>query len=129
MRLVDGTHVFVAGEQDASGDPIQGVLEAGGHALQADVRGMLAVRFAQDGTLDALVAGGLRQFDGGGVSLQLDPPADIAWWHDKHGRARGAIQDFEGELPGALRELADDWARLASPPPVDPGAHSGASVP
>ncbi len=64
IRLLDGTEVLLSGKEIAAGDPISGVFQFAGQPVSADVQGVLAVRFAPDGALDALVAGGLRSFQG-----------------------------------------------------------------
>ena len=115
IRLTDGTEVFLAGEENVAGDPISGVMKVSGHEVSAEAQGVLAVRFAPDGHIDAFAAGGLTQFSGGGLSLQFDSPTDIAYWHDAEGQPKGAIQNWSGSLPESLTALTPDWLRLATP--------------
>ncbi|HRZ80836.1 MAG TPA: sialidase family protein [Candidatus Hydrogenedentes bacterium] len=125
IRLTDGTVVFLNGKTDAAGDPISGTFQVAGQNIQAEARGLLAVRLTADGKVDALAAGGLERFTGGGLSLDLDTPTDLAYWHDG-GRPKGALQDAAGPLPASLAALTGDWLRLETPaaaavkPPVEP---------
>ena len=115
IRLTDGTEVFLSGQTNAAGDPITGTFEIAGHEATAEARGILAVRFTADGQIDALAAGGLKQFTGGGLSLQFDAPVDFAYWHDDKGKPKGALQNGSTNLPEVLGVLTKDWTRLATP--------------
>jgi len=117
IRLMDGTAVFLAGTKDVAGDPIDGAFDIGGHAVTANAVGVLAVRLAADGTLDALAAGGLTKFEGGGIAISVDTPVDLAFWHDASGHVNGVLQDWRGPIPESLLAITKDWFRLASPPP------------
>jgi len=116
IRLTDGTEIFLAGRENVAGDPIEGAFQIAGHEVQAKSLGVLAVRFAADGLIDAFVAGGLQHFTGGNISLNFDTPQDIAYWHDDAGHPKGALQNGPGVLPGDLAALTQDWLRLATPP-------------
>jgi len=120
IRLTDGTEVLLAGVHNVAGDPISGTFDLGGHAVTARAVGLLAVRFRPDGALDALAAGGLTEFNAGGIALRLDAPVDLAFWHDDKGHAKGVLQDAAGPVPEALLALTEDWRRLSSPPPFVP---------
>lgn len=115
IRLIDGTVVFLAGATNVAGDPIEGTFDVAGHAVKAEACGVLAVRFAADGKIDALAAGGLKQFSGGGLSLGWEAPIDLAYWHDKEGHAKGALQNGPADIPACLTALTPDWIRLATP--------------
>ena len=115
IRLTDGTEVFLAGKTDVAGDPIAGTFQVAGHEIEAEARGVLAIRFTADGEIDALAAGGLKRFTGGNVSFELDTPVDLAYWHDAAGNPKGALQNAGGPLPGPLAALTQDWLRLATP--------------
>ena len=118
MRLTDGTEVFLSGQTNAAGDPITGTFEIAGQEVKADARGVLAVRFSADGQIDALAAGGLKQFTSEKLSLQFDTPVDFAYWHDASGQPKGALQNGSADLPEALGALTQDWLRLATPAAV-----------
>ncbi len=120
IRLVDGTEVFLAGTRNVAGDPIRGVFDVSGNHINADAMGVLAVRFSDKGELDALAAGGLKRFICGAFSLQFDTPVDFAYWHDKEGRPKGALQHWLGPVPEFLLALTNDWLRLSVPTPYIP---------
>ncbi len=122
IRLLDSTEVLLAGAKNTAGDAIAGAFDFAGHTVTAKAEGVLAVRFAADGTIAALAAGGLTRFEGGNLALEFDAPADIAFWHDEQGRPRGALQDWEGPVPESLLALTKDWLRLATPPAWEPEA-------
>lgn len=121
IRLIDGTQVWLAGEKSTAGDPIFGVFDVAGRPMQANAVGVLAVRLSDDGSVDALAAGGLTRFEGAGLSLTFDIPVDIAFWHDADGKPKGALQDWNGAVPESLHALTSNWLRLASPPAYKAG--------
>jgi hypothetical protein len=112
-RLVDGTTVWLAGTEQVAGDPIALAVSAPA-PFAAQAVGLLAVRFDKKGRLDALAASRLSRFRGGGVSLELDPPLDVALWHDAAGRIRGVVQDCVGPVPAPLLALCTNWLRLTA---------------
>ncbi|MBM4042352.1 MAG: hypothetical protein FJ290_27995, partial [Planctomycetes bacterium] len=116
-RLIDGTAILLAGAKDVSGDPIQETSEVGGHKVFVDAIGVVAIRLAADGSLEALAAGGLRRIEAGAFKLELGSPADLALWRDASGKWHGVLQDFPGPIPPALSALTNDWLRLSAPPP------------
>lgn len=115
IRLTDHTEVFLAGKNNVAGDPIKGDFDLSGHPVSAEAEGILAVRFDAGGALEALAAGGLKQFNGGGVSLKFEPPVDLAYWHDATGQPKGALQNWSGAVPASLLALTSDWLLLATP--------------
>jgi hypothetical protein len=119
-RLLDGTHILVAGEKDAAGDPIQAVVEVKGRKVAVEAIGLAAIRLAEDGSLEALAAGGLKRLEVGALKIELETPIDTALWRDASGRMRGVLQDHAGEVPKPLAALATDWLRLAVPTPLAP---------
>jgi hypothetical protein len=115
IRLLDGTEVLLAGNKGVAGDPIITTFAISGNEIRAEAVGVLAVRLDSTGKLEALAAGGLKRFAGGGVLLQLDAPTDIAYWRDGQGQPKGALQGLSGPVPKALEVLTSDWIRLALP--------------
>ncbi len=118
-RLLDGTHLVVAGARSAAGDPIQRTLQVDGQSVSVDAVGVVAVRLDRQGRLDALAAGGLRSFQMRALALHLDSRVDLALWRDERGGFRGVIQDFPGEVPEPLTRLTREWIRLEVPPALD----------
>lgn len=116
-RLLDGTVILAAGEQDAAGDPIRTGFEVNGRKVQVDCVGLVAVRFEDDGHLEALAAGGLRRFETDTFRLALDQPVDVALWRQADGEYAGVLQDCPGPVPPPLAAITARWSRLAVPTP------------
>ena len=117
-RLVDGTLILASGEKDVLGDPIQTTIRMHGSDVVFDAVGIAAVRLGKDGKLDAMAAGGLKVFRGGGTSIELSQRADVAVWRGDHGRMHGVLQDWVGPVPDSLSAITDDWLRLDVPTPL-----------
>lgn len=114
-RLLDGTVFVVAGENDVMGDPIRQSFAVGGHEVRFDAVGVAAARVDDEGNLAAMAAGGLKSFSGGGITLALPAPADVAIWRDEQRQWHGLVQGWNGPLPVELTSLTKDWIRLAVP--------------
>jgi hypothetical protein len=114
-RLTDGTVILVAGENDPMGDPIQQTFKLNGHNVTFDAIGIAAVRLTENGSLDAMVAGGLKQFTVGETRIKLLQRADVALWQDKNGVWQGILQDYEGDVPKDLVAICTNWIRLKVP--------------
>ncbi len=114
-RLLDGTHIIVAGQESASGDPIQGTYTVGDHSITVDAIGLVAVRLEKDGRLAAMAVGGLKSIRAGRLSIDLAQRMDLALWHDRDGKLRGVLQDYDGTVPPALADLTPNWLRLSVP--------------
>ncbi len=119
-RLLDGTVILASGEKDVLGDPIRKTIKVGVHEVSFDAVGVAAVRLASNGKLEALAAGALKSFYGGGLAIELPEPVDIALWRDKKGRWQGIIQGWEGPIPPSLSAITKNWQRLAVPEPYRP---------
>jgi hypothetical protein len=123
-RLVDGTRLVLAGQNDPAGDPIQTTLDIDGHKVTFDAVGVAAVRLAADGSLAAMAAGGLKHFDcvrfgnRGDKVIDLAEPLDLALWRDSAGAFHGVIEDNGGAIPQSLTALTNDWHRLSPPVPL-----------
>ena len=117
-RLIDGTQIFVAGQERVSGDPIQGTFDVEEQEVTIDAVGMAAVRFDEHGKLDAFAAGGLKHFRVADVSISLERRADIALWRDQQGTLRGVLQDWQGPIPPCLTTITQKWLRLSVPTPM-----------
>jgi len=116
-RMIDGTVILTSGATDPAGDPIQKTIQVNGQDVSFDAIGVAAVRLAKDGTLEAMAAGGLKQFTVGKTKIELPQRADVALWKDEKGVWHGVLQDYEGEVPKVLKELCKNWTRLRVPEP------------
>jgi hypothetical protein len=117
-KLIDGTHLFIAGTNRVSGDPIRKDTLINNHHVSVDAIGVVGIRFDKAGKLDALAASDLRYFEGGGLVIALDNPIDVALWKDQKGKWAGVIQaDKKGEIPDELAKITDQWRWLKLPVP------------
>ena len=114
-RLLDGTVIVASGEKDVLGDPIQQTLKVNGHAVVFDAVGVAAVRLGGDGQVAAMVAGGLKLFRAGDLTLELPERADVALWRDAKGRWQGVLLGHDGPVPDALAAITPNWSRLRMP--------------
>ena len=112
MRLIDGTEIMISGGKQASGDPIQGTFDFGDHKVTVDAIGVVGVRFAANGKVRAIAAGGLKSIRAGELDISLSKRADIALWYGENGRLRGVLQDWQGPVPASLKAITSDWLRL-----------------
>ncbi|MBN1420488.1 MAG: hypothetical protein JXP34_17045 [Planctomycetes bacterium] len=119
-RLIDGTEIILSGADDAAGDPIRETIRIRGQEVAFDVIGVAAVRIGGGGRLEALAAGGLRRFRGGGLDIALEEQADIALRRGADGAWRGIIQGWTGEIPASLAAITSDWTRRSVPSPLSP---------
>ncbi|MCX6872692.1 MAG: hypothetical protein NTW21_02635 [Verrucomicrobia bacterium] len=119
-RLTDGTVILASGQNDVRGDPIQKTLSVDGHDVAIDAVGVAAVRLDKGGKLEALAAGALKWFRGGGFAIDLPERVDVALWRDAEGKWHGVMQDFNGPVPAELLAFTQDWLRLRVPQPLEP---------
>ena len=117
-RLLDGTVIVASGEKNVMGDPIQQTLAVNGHEVTFDAVGVAATRLGKAGQIEALAAGGLKSFRGGGLTLQLLEPVDLALWHDAKGQWQGVLQGHDSPVPEALARITRNWTRLRVPVPL-----------
>jgi hypothetical protein len=113
--LTDGTYVRVAGARQAEGDPIQERFTWQGHQLEVDAVGVVAVRFASDGSLAAFAAGGFKHLRVDGLDVTVPERVDIAFKRGEDGRVRGVWQGVPASLPDGLRAFTRQWTRLPLP--------------
>lgn len=114
--LTDGTYVRVAGSKDPVGDPIQETFTWRGHTVTVDAVGVLAIRFAADGRVAALAAGGLKSLKTDGLEITMPERADVAFMKESGEKTCGVLQGLEGDVPEALLAVTHDWQRLTVPP-------------
>ena len=113
LRLTDGTVARVKGGlPDFAGDAISGELETGGVRVAYAARGLFAAR-AENGELSAVCGGEVTCVEGGGLSLQLDAPVDLALVKI-NGEWRGVWQtpDTDAPVPQTLRRITRRWTKL-----------------
>ena len=113
--LTDGTYIRVAGARQAEGDPIQERFSWQGHDLEVDAVGVVAVRFAPDGSLAAFAAGGFKHLRVDGLDVTVPERVDIAFKRGEDGRVRGVWQGAQPSLPDGLRAFTRQWTRLPLP--------------
>ncbi len=89
-----------------------------GHEVTIETIGVAGVRLDDNGSLQALAAGGLKRFRCPSLEISLDIPLDLALWRDGDGQMRGVVQGLDGPLPGALTKLTRDWQALELRPPL-----------
>ena len=132
-RLTDGTYVCLAGAKNVTGDSILTNFVSQGHAVAVDAIGLVAIRFAADGKVAAVAAGGLRRLRTDGLEIDLPERVDLAFRTESDGRIQGVLQDWTGPVPASLLAITADWQRMAVPPPlpataVQSSSNSGALV-
>jgi len=112
-RMIDGTHVIVAGELNSSGDQIHERLIIKGHPVEIEAIGVAGIRMRNDGTLDALAAGGLTRFSGGGIEITLKNPVDLALWRKGDGSFQGVVSRKPDKLPAELLAVTTEWKGIS----------------
>jgi hypothetical protein len=117
-RLVDGTHVIVAGAKAAAGDPIQRTVQVAGRPVIVDAVGLVAIRLDKSGRVEALAAGGLKSLSADKFNIELPERVDLALWRDGRGKFHGVLQGWTGPVPVQLQKLTKDWLRLSLPTPL-----------
>jgi hypothetical protein len=117
-RLLDGTVIFASGRKDVMGDPLRRTLQLNGRDVSFDAVGLAALRFADNGALEAMAAGGLKTFEAGGMAISLDERVDLALWRDGGGQWRGVVHGAAA-IPEALEEITLEWTRVDVPAPLD----------
>ena len=84
-----------------------------GYEVTFDAVGVAATRLDKvAGKLEALAAGGLLLFCGGGLTLKLLEPVDVARCHDAKRHWHIILIGHDGPLPEALARITWNWTRL-----------------
>ncbi len=117
-RLIDGTVIHIAGENNAAGDPIVKDIDIDGVKVSFDAIGIAAIRIGADGKPEALAAGGLQKIKTGDFEINMEQRADIAMWKEKNGKYKGVIQGWNGKIPAQLLDITKDWDKLGIPEPL-----------
>lgn len=118
LRLIDGTRIVLAGQDDASGDPIQTDFGFDEPRVHMESVGVAAIRLDSEGRVDAFAAGGLKKLRAPGIDIELPEPLDLAFWRED-GHARGVCQEGVAPIPEALKSLTEDWKLLHMPAPAE----------
>ncbi len=118
IRLLDGTVVRIAAEDDAGGDPIRETMTVGAHEVRFEAVGVAAVRLDAAGQVAALAGGKLTRFEGPGLSLVLEEGMDLALWRTDDGSWKGVLRGTDTAVPPALERITADWTRLPVPAPM-----------
>ncbi len=114
--LTDGTCIRAKGQHNPAGDPICETFTWNGHTVEVDAIGLVAIRFAANGRVTALAAGGLKRVKTEGLELELPQRADLAFIRKPDGTCAGVLQGLSGDVPEPLLRLTPQWQRLAVPP-------------
>jgi hypothetical protein len=117
-RLLDGTVILASGEKNVMGDPIRTAIAVNGRDMAFDAVGVAAARLDKEGHLEALAAGGLKSFRGGGLTIELPERLDLALWRGREGGWRGVLHGWTGPIPAELMTITHDWLRTAAPQPL-----------
>ena len=113
-RLTDGTVIILSGKENVAGDTIINTIKIKGVDVSFDVIGVGAVRLAKDGTVEAIVGGGLKSFRAGVFSIQLSQRLDVVLLKEK-GKWQGYVQGLIGKIPDELKTITNNWRRIAIP--------------
>ena len=119
LRLLDGTVIYASGRNSVMGDLIYKSIKVDGKKVRFDCIGIAAVRLDEHGKLEAMAAGGLSSFHGGGVKIDMPVRADIALWKDSNGEWHGILQGYEGPLSDDLQKICKNWKRLRVPESIN----------
>jgi hypothetical protein len=113
-RLTDGTVIILSGKENAAGDTIVKTIKIKGADVSFDVIGVGAVRFSKNGSVEAIVGGGLKSFKAGNFSIQLSQRLDMVLLKE-NGKWQGYVQGLEGNIPGELKTITKNWRRITLP--------------
>jgi hypothetical protein len=116
-RLIDGTVIYAAGTKDMAGDTIRTIFRINNYSVYIDAVGIAAIRLNDDGSIQALAAGGLKSIKTNNFEIKLDERTDIALWTDEKGIRKGIIQSENGIIPVELKKVADQWTAILLPIP------------
>ena len=117
-RLTDGTVILVAGENYVAGDTISKTISVNGVDVSFDVIGVGGVRLSKDGSVEAIVGGGLKSFRAGGFSINLSERLDMVLIKE-NGMWQGYVQGLEGNIPIELKKITDNWKQVPLPEMID----------
>jgi len=120
--LTDGTYIRAAGRLNAAGDAIRETFTWQGRTVDVDAIGVVAIRFAPDGRVNAFAAGGLKRVKTGRLEFELPERADLAFLREPDGTCAGVLQGWSGDVPAPLLRITDEWQRLAVPATCGGGA-------
>lgn len=114
-RLIDGTLIQVSGKDNPAGDPIRSTKKIGKYTVMFDAVGVAAVRLDKEGQVEALAAGGLKQFKTKDFIIDLEERIDLALWKNDNGEIEGIIQGYEHDIPEQLLKITSKWTFLTVP--------------
>ena len=83
-----------------------------------DAAGVVAKRLDKADKIEALAVGGLKSFRGGGLTIKLLEPVDVALWRDAKGQGQGTIQGHDDPVPDNLVSITRNWNRRRVPAPL-----------
>ncbi|MBR5626014.1 MAG: hypothetical protein IKW74_00150 [Thermoguttaceae bacterium] len=121
VRLIDGTWIWTAAENNVTGDELildnEPILAADGATLgEVSVKcvGLFACRFDDSGKLVMMTATDLKSFRGGDLEINLgeDSTVDVVLRRAEDGSWKGILQAEINDLPEPLKAVTDDWSFL-----------------
>ena len=117
-RLTDGTTILLSGKENVAGDTIIKTIKIKEVDVFFNVIGVGAIRLSKDGSVEAIVGGGLKTFRAGSFSIQLSQRVDVVLLKEK-GMWQGYVQGLVGKIPDELIVLTNNWKRIALPEMLD----------
>lgn len=117
LRLIDGTVILAAGENNVMGDPIKKIMQINGKEVNVDAIGIAGIRLNKSGTPEALAFGGLKSFSTGTFKLELPERIDIVLLKENDAW-RGIVRGYSGTIPESLLRITKNWTHVNSVSPV-----------
>ena len=113
-RLTDGTVIVLSGQNNVAGDTIIKKIKVKGLDVSFDIIGVGGIRLAKDGSIEAMVGGGLKSFVCGDFSIQLSERIDVVLIKE-NGIWQGYVQGLKDEIPNELKKITNRWKRIPLP--------------
>ena len=117
LRLIDGTVIMAAGENDVTGDPIKKSIQINGKKVSVDAMGIAGIRLSKSGHPEALAFGGLKSFSTGTFKIDLPLRMNIVLIKEKE-KWKGIIQGYDGIIPENLLRITKNWTRISTVNPM-----------
>ena len=113
-RLTDGTVIILSGKNNVAGDTIIKTIKVKEVDVSFDIIGVGGIRLAKDGSVEAIVGGGLKSFVCRDFSINLSERIDVILIKE-NGIWQGYVQGFNGKIPNELKKITNHWKRISLP--------------